>query len=78
MGFFWLLNGLHPALNFTLKGEKDDRPPFMDVLVKRVDKAFIRSVYRKPIFNGLYMQWDSFTATGHKINLIKSLTWRAK
>ena len=78
LDFFRLLNGLHPALKFTIEGEKDDRLPFMDVLVKRVDGAFIRSVYRKPTFNGLYTRWDSFTATGHKINLIKSLTSRAK
>ena len=76
--FFQRLNSLHPALSFTVEGEKDNRLPFMDVLVERVDGDFVRSVYRKPTFTGLYMRWDSFAATNHKINLIKSLTSRAK
>ena len=76
--FFELLNGLHPSLEFTMEGEKDNRLPFMDVLVERAGDKFIRSVYRKPTFTGLYTRWDSFTSTNHKVNLIKSLASRAK
>ena len=76
--FFELLNGLHPALRFTVEVEQDHRLPFMDVAVERVGDRFVRSVYRKPTFTGLYTRWDSFTSTGQKINLIKSLASRAK
>ena len=50
----------------------------MDVLVERVGNASERSVYREPTFTGLYTRWNSFTATSHKINLVKSLTSHAK
>ena len=76
--FFELLNDLHPSLSFTVEGEQNNRLPFMDVLVERVDGTFVRTVYRKPTFTGLYTRWDSFTATSHKVNLIKSLTSRAR
>ena len=52
--FFHLLNGLHPALKFTVEEERDGKLPFMDVLVERVTDGFQRSVYRKPTFTGLY------------------------
>ena len=61
-----------------MEGEAGNRLPFMDVLVERVGNAFERPVYCKPTFTGLYTRWDSFTATSHKINLVKSLTSRAK
>ena len=50
----------------------------MDVAVSRHDDHLMRSVYRKPTFTGLYTRWDSFVPTSQKINLIKSLTSRAK
>lgn len=75
--FFRLLNGLHPALQFTVENECDGILPFMDVLVKRVENGFVRSVFRKPTFTGLYTRWDSYAPTSQKINLIKSLTTRA-
>ena len=55
-GFFQRLNGLHPALKFTVEGERDSQLPFMDVLVKRVGSEIIRFFYRKPTFTGLYMR----------------------
>ena len=61
--FFKLLNGLHPALSFTMEGEKNNMLPFMDVQVERVENEFVRSVYRKPTFTGLYTRWDSFSPT---------------
>ena len=75
--FFHLLNGLHPALKFTVEEERDGKLPFMDVLVERVTDGFQRSVYRKPTFTGLYTRWDSFAPTSQKINLIRSLAVRA-
>ena len=78
MEFYHLLNALHPALKFTVEGGAGNRLPFMDVRVVRVGNAFERSVYRKPTFTGLYTRRISFTATSHKINLVKSLTSRVK
>ena len=49
----------------------------MDVLVHRVENGFVRSVFRKPTFFGLFTTWDFYEPTNQKINLIKSLTTRA-
>ena len=75
--FFNILNGLHPALRFTMEIEADSKLPFMDILVQRTNGSFARSVYRKPTFTGLYTRWDSFSPTSQKIGLIKSLKSRA-
>ena len=71
------LNGLHPALRFTMEEEQDNSLPFMDVLVLREGGGFSMTVYRKPTFTGLYTRWDSYCSTGQKIALIRSLTHRA-
>ena len=75
--FFDRLNQLHPALRFTMDSEVDAELPFMDVLVQRREGRFIRSVYRKPTFTGLYLQWNSFAPTQQKVSLLRSLTSRA-
>ena len=77
MDLFGLLNDVHPDLRFTVEGEVNDRLPFMDVLVRRDDQAFTRSVYRKLTYTGLLTRWDSFAPPGQKIGFIKSLTFRA-
>ena len=75
--FFGELNKLHPSLCFTMEGEVNKSLPFMDVHVERVGSRLVRSVYRKPMFTGLYTRWDSFSSTDQKVNLIRSLTSRA-
>ena len=73
------LNSLHPSLQFTCEHEVSGQLPFMDVLVDRsTNQGVETSVYRKPTFTGLYITWDSFCATKHKINLVKNLVNRAK
>ena len=74
-----ILNGLHPALKFTCEHEEDSRLPYMDVQVEKVDDGgAVTSVYRKPTFTGLYITWDSFCATKHKVNVVRSLVRRAQ
>lgn len=50
--------------------------PFLDVLVKRNDNKFIISVYRKPTFTGLYINWKSFVPCSTKVNVIVTLVHR--
>ena len=50
---------------------------FLDVLMCKETSVFLTTVYRKPNFTGLYIQWDSFCPQKRKINLIKTLTHRA-
>ena len=75
--FYRLLNELHLSLKFTMEPEQLGRLPFMDVRVIKIENRLQRSVYRKPMFTGLYTRWDSFCPMKHKTNLVRSLTNRA-
>ena len=72
------LNNLYPALQFTMEEENNGELPFLDVLIKHSSTELLTTVYRKPTFTGLYTRWDPFCDTRNKINLIRSLTFRAK
>ena len=76
MSSFQCLNDLYPSLNFTMDEEKDNKLPFLDVLVEH-SFAFITSIYRKPTFTGLYLSWDAFAPKSRKVNLIQCLTFTA-
>ena len=39
--------------------------------------SFLTSVYRKPTFTGLYLDWHSFAPKSRKLNLIRCLSYRA-
>ena len=71
------LNDLQPSLIFTMDEEKDNKLPFLDVLVGRRSFAFVTCIYRKPTFTGLYLSWDAFAPKSRKVNRIKCLTFRA-
>ena len=76
--FLVILNSLHPALQLTCEHEKDGRLPYLDVSVeKSKNDGILTSIYRKPTFTGLYITWDSFCTTKHKINLVRNLVQRA-
>ena len=71
------LNHLHPSLTFTMDEKKDNKLPFLDVLVERRSFACVTCIYRKPMFTSLYSSWDVFTPKSRKVKLIKGLTFRA-
>ena len=64
----------HASLKSTVERESNHR---IDVFVHKTPTAFLTSVYRKPTFSGLYTRWDSFCPLQRKINLIKTLVYRA-
>ena len=71
------LNLLHPALKFTAEGEQNNSLNFLDVLVEKEGTGFLTSIYRKPMFPGQYIRWNSFSPKTRKISLIKTLVRRA-
>ena len=76
-GFLHYLNSRHNSIKFTIELEQDNEIPFLDILVKRCpNNAFVKSIYLKKSFTGLYTKWDSFTPRKYKINLIRTLTYR--
>ena len=76
--FLQRLNSLHLALQFTCEGEERGTLPFLDVKVIRELEGIVTSIYRKPTFTGLYTPWDSYSPTKYKINLVRSLSHRAR
>ena len=68
--FLDTLNNLHPSLKFTCEYDKDDKLPFLDVLVHKEDTTFMTCVYRKPTFTGLCTRFDAFSARKQKLLLI--------
>ena len=75
--FFDTLNQLHSSLSFTMEEENNGQLPFLDVLVERCDSSFLTSIYRKPTFTGLYLDWHYFASKSRKLNLIRCLSYRA-
>ena len=58
----------------TLK--KDNSFSFLDVKICREKDKFIRSVFRKDTFSGVYTNFSSFVALKHKIGLVYTLLRR--
>ena len=58
--FLTRLNDLHSSLRFTFEKEKNNSLPFLDVHVERTKTNYETSVYRKPMFTGQYLRWESF------------------
>ena len=74
-----LFNEAHPAIQFTSEFERDNTFNFLDVsLSRRSDGSLRRSVFRKPTWAGQYTHFQSFVPLRYKLNLIKTLTYRAK
>ena len=75
--FLNYLNSKHPNIKFTSETEQNNTLPFLDISVNKTINGFSSSVYRKPTFTGLTMNFNSFAPFLYKINLIKCLIHRA-
>ena len=75
--FLNYLNNKHSNIKFTSEIEQNNSLPFLDILINKTDRGFTSSVYRKPTFTGLTMNFNSFTPFLYKINLIRTLIHRA-
>ena len=75
--FLTFLNSKHPNISFTCDIENDGILPFLDVKVKRCEKEFTTSIYRKPTFTGLFSKFYAFSPKKNKENLIFTLCFRA-
>ena len=69
---------LHPSLKVTHEVESNMFLSILDVLVERiVNGGFVTSVYRKPTFTGMCLQWDSHCPVKYKVGLVRCLVNRA-
>ena len=75
--FLDYMNSRHPNIRFTCEVEKDKTLPFLDINIMRDENGIITSVYRKPTYTGLGLNWFSFCPNIYKLNSIKTLLNRA-
>ena len=75
--FLTYLNSRHQNIKFTCDNEQNSQLPFLDLCIKRSDKTFSTSIYRKPTYTGLLSKYDSFSPILYKTNLVATLTYRA-
>ena len=76
--FFDYMNRQHPNIRFTKEVEQDQSLPFLDIKIKRCeDDTLATTVFHKPTFSGLYLQWLSYVPKQYKISLIRCLLHRA-
>ncbi|CAF4574610.1 unnamed protein product [Rotaria sp. Silwood2] len=72
-----VLNSFHPCIKFTVQPEIDDTMAFLDVLVKRHDKGYDTTVYRKNTATKLMLKWHSLAPKAYKTTSISPLVTRA-
>ncbi len=74
--FLSYLNSKHPNIEFTCNMENNGSIPFLDIIVTRNNNQLHTTVYRKPTFTGLGINYLSFIPRLFKINAIKTLLYR--
>ena len=75
--FATYINSKHPNIKFTYEIEENNCLPFLDCLLSKSDICLSTSVYRKPTFTGLGLNFFSFIPKMYKINSIRTLLQRA-
>ena len=70
------LNNKHSNIKFTIENEVDGKLPFLDILLTKNNNKISTSVYRKPTFTGLGINFLSFVPEQFKENAIKTLVYR--
>ena len=64
-------NSVHPAIQFTFEEPKDNRLPYLDLLLSlTVDRKFSFSLYVKPIHSGHMLPADSNVPESRKFSLL--------
>lgn len=69
------INSRHQNMNFSKEVEIDSCISFLDIKIKRC-MEFVTSIYRKPTFSGIYMNFKSHAPIEYKKGLINCLLYR--
>jgi len=67
------INQQHKNIKFTIEREKNNKLAFLDTCVTRNNNNYTTSIYHKPTFTGVYLNWTSLTSRKYKISLIYCL-----
>ena len=63
-------------MRFTKEIEKENSLPFLDIKIERKADKFETSIYRKPTFSGVYLNFKSSAPETYKKGLINCLLYR--
>ena len=75
--FFNYLNGKHKNIRFTIERESEGRIPFLDLMItKNADKLDF-SIFRKPTFTWLDLNFLRDCYKQYKLNSMRTLVYRA-
>ena len=74
--FLNYLNSKHHRIKFTHEVESNKTLAFLDINISRSRGGFISSVYRNPIFTGLFTNFKSFLPFVYKKGFIFTLLFR--
>ena len=75
--FLRYMNSRHPNIQFTCKEESSNKVSFLDVSITRMNNKLVRLLYRKKIFSGVYVNYNSFLPLKYKKGLVYTLILRA-
>ena len=67
------LNTRHENIKFTFEKEKDNKLPFLDILINNNESDLQTSVFHKKTYTGLLLNYFSFVPNSYKLGLIKTL-----
>ena len=71
--FYCYLNTRHENIKFTFEKEKDNKLPFLDILINNNESDLQTSVFHKKTYTGLLLNYFSFVPNCYKLGLIKTL-----
>ena len=74
--FVGYMNHQHPNIKFTFEVEKNNNFPFLDIKICRENNQLTTSVFRKPTFCGVFINFDSFLHVSYKHSLVNTLIFR--
>ena len=71
------MSSKHRKINFTFEQENIGSLLFLDVKLCRKNGIFVTSVHRKPTFDGVFTNYESFIPTYQKRGLLHTLLHRS-
>ena len=63
-------------MSFSKELEKDEKLSFVDILITKSESRFITSIYRKPTFSGIHLNFKGYIPDVYKFGLVNSLLFR--
>ena len=66
----------HTNIKFITEAEKNNQLTFLNINITKYDESFLKEIYRKPTFSGIYMNYNSLIPSEYKIGLVTELLER--